>query len=220
MTALADHPKLRQLARNLHIPDRGDCLAELRAHALDYVRQMIREWTVDTIDELRMVVADRLSVKIEYINDDADVDRLANIYGHVMSHFRRVLRMEFLKHDTEGLLIDNPHPGKGGRDYLAIIDARGPRKARAYFTAWHELAHLLLYPRRQLVLEGFRRTPSVDNMQKDPVESAVDHIAGLLAFWEPLFGPALLQTANGVLTFEAVESAIGSSSSKACPIRC
>src|ERR1700759_1967695 len=61
-------PKLRQLARNLPIPDTGDCLAELRAHALANVRQMICEWTVDTIDELRMVVAERLSVKIEYID--------------------------------------------------------------------------------------------------------------------------------------------------------
>ena len=204
MIALADHPKLRQLARNLHIPDRGDCLAELRDHALANVRKIISEWTVDTIDELRMLVADRLSIKIEYINGEADVDRLADIYGHVMSHFRRLLRTEFLKHDTEGLLVDNPHPGKGGRDYLAIIDARGPRKARAYFTTWHELAHLLLYPRKQLVLEGFRRTPRADTKQKDPVESAVDHIAGLLAFWEPLFVPALLQAAGDALTFDAI----------------
>jgi hypothetical protein len=115
-------------------------------------------------------------------------------------------------------LIDNPKPGKGGRDYLAIIDARGPRKARAYFTAWHELAHLLLYPPRQLVLEGCRRTPTDDAKQKDPVESAVDQIAGLLAFWEPLFMPALL--ANKELTFEAIGARRQRTRSGRKPVRC
>jgi hypothetical protein len=207
MIDLTRHPKLRQLARNLHIPDNGDCLRELRDHAIATVRQMLTEWTVDTIEELRMLVADRLSVKLEFLHTDDDIERIASTYGHVMTHFRRLLRVEFLKSDTEGLLIDNPKPGKGGRDYLAIIDARGPRKMRAYFTAWHELAHLLLYPPRQLVLDGFRRTPAEDAKHKDPVESAVDHIAGLLAFWEPLFVPALRAAADGELTFDAIERA-------------
>jgi hypothetical protein len=205
MNDLARHPKLRQLARNLHIPDNGDCLRELRDHAIATVHTMLTQWTVDTIEELRLLVADRLNVKLEFLHTDEDVERVASTYAHVTGHFRRLLRAEFLKSDTEGLLIDNPKPGKDGRDYLAIIDARGPRKTRAYFTAWHELAHLLLYPPRQLVLEGCRRTPTEDVKRKDPVESAVDHIAGLLAFWEPLFTPAL--HASEDLTFDAIERA-------------
>ena len=207
MTALTHHTKLKQLARNLHIPDSGDCLRELREHAIASVRQMLKDWSVETIAELRSLVADKLSVKIEFIHEDQDTERLADKYGQVMAGFRQLLRAEFIKSDTEGLLIDNPKPGKGGRDYLVIVDARGSRKIRAYFTAWHELAHLLLYPRRQAVLEGFRRTPTPEAKLKDPVESAVDHIAGLLAFWEPLFKPALLNTACGDLSLEAIELA-------------
>ena len=207
MIDLARHPKLRQLARNLCIPDDGDCLRELCDHAIATVRKMLTEGSVDTIEELRMLVADRLSVKLEFLDSDDDIERLASTYGHVMTHFRRILRLEFLRSDTEGLLIDNPKPGKAGRDYLAIIDARGPRKMRAYFTAWHELAHLLLYPPRQLVFDGFRRTPGQNAKHKDPVESAVDHVAGLLAFWEPLFAPALRAAADDELTFDAIERA-------------
>jgi hypothetical protein len=128
---------------------------------------------------------------------------LKSLGGKIWPSYERLsplLRAEFIKGDTEGLLIDNPKPGKGGRDYLVIVDARGPRKARAYFTAWHELAHLLLYPRKQAVFEGFRRAPTPEAKLKDPVESAVDHIAGLLAFWEPLFKPALLKAASGDLS--------------------
>jgi hypothetical protein len=207
MTDLAHHAKLKQLARNLHIPDSGDCLRELREHAIATVQQMLKEWSVETIAELRSLIADKLSVKIELIGEDQDAERLAEKYGQVMSGFRQLLRAEFIKGDTEGLLIDNPKPGKGGRDYLVIVDARGARKTRAYFTAWHELAHLLLYPRRQAVFEGFRRAPTPEAKLKDPVESAVDQIAGLLAFWEPLFKPALLNAASGGLSLEAIERA-------------
>jgi hypothetical protein len=160
MTDLTHHAKLKQLARNLHIPDDGDCLRELRDHAIASVQKMLTEWSVETIGDLRSLVADKLSVKIESIGEDQDTERLAEKYGQVMSGFRHLLRAEFIKGDTEGLLIDNPKPGKGGRDYLVIVDARGPRKTRAYFTAWHELAHLLLYPRKQAVFAGFRRTPT------------------------------------------------------------
>jgi hypothetical protein len=205
MTDLTHHAKLKQLARNLHIPDSGDCLRELRDHAIASVQQMLKDWSVETIAELRSLVADKLSVKIEFIHEDKDSERLAEKYGQVMGGFRQLLRAEFIKGDTEGLLIDNPKPGKGGRDYLVIVDARGPRKIRAYFTAWHELAHLLLYPRRQAVFDGFRRAPSPEAKLKDPVESAVDHIAGLLAFWEPLFKPALLNATSGDLSLEAIE---------------
>jgi hypothetical protein len=168
---------------------------------------MLKDWHVQTMDDLRLLIADKLSVKIELLHSDEDVDRVAERYGHVIGYFRRVLRAEFLKSDTEGLLIDNPKPGKGGRDYLVIVDARGSRKVRAYFTVWHELAHLLLYPRKQLVLEGFRRTPTNDAKQKDPIESVVDHVAGSLGFWEPLFKPALDEAATKGLSFLAIEHA-------------
>ncbi len=143
-------------------------LRELRDHAIASVQQMLKEWSVETISELRSLVADKLSVKIEYISEDMDTECLAEKYGQVMGGFRQLLRAEFIKSDTEGLLIDNPKPGKGGRDYLVIVDARGSRKMRAYFTAWHELAHLLLYPRRQAVFEGFRRTPTLEAKLKGP----------------------------------------------------
>ena len=205
---IAHHPKLGQLARNLHIPESGDSLRELSEHATASVQKMLTEWSgIETIEELRFLVADRLSVKLEFLRTDDDVDRIAGEYRHFLTRFRRLLHAEFLKGTTEGLLIDNPEPQKGGRRYLAIIDARGPRGARAYFTAWHELAHLLLCPPEQLLLEGFRRAPIADAKLKDPLESAVDQIAGLLAFWAPIFGPALRQEAGGRVTFDGIERA-------------
>ena len=66
MIDLVRHPKLRQIARNLHIPDSEDCLRDLRDHAVQTVREMLREWSLETIEDLRRLVADRLSLKIGY----------------------------------------------------------------------------------------------------------------------------------------------------------
>jgi hypothetical protein len=207
MMDLIQHPKLRQIARDLHIPESADALRDLRDHAIELVRNMLREWEFESIEDLRRLVADRLSVKLEFIYQDQDVSRIASEYQHFLVKFRKLLEKEFITGDTEGLLIDNPSPKRGGRRYLAIIDARGARAARAYFTAWHELAHLLLCPPKQMLIEGFRRAPTAATIRKDPLESAVDHIAGLLAYWEPIYRPALYQRSAGNLTFGAIEGA-------------
>ena len=177
MIDLIRHPKLRQIARDLHIPESEDAMRDLRDHAIETVRAMLREWTLESIEDLRRLVADRLSVKLEFVRTDADVARLASEYQHFFLRFRRLLQKEFITVDTEVLLIDNPSPDKGGRRYLAIIDARGARAPRAYFTAWHELAHLLLCPPNQMLFEVFRRSPTDTLKRKDPLESAVDQIA-------------------------------------------
>ena len=210
MTELMRHPKLRQIARDLELPASDDALRDLREHAVERVRDMVEGWTLDTVEELRLRVADQLSVKLVFITSDDDVYQLAAEFPqYKLRHLslRRLLEKEFITGDTEGLLLDNPSPVKGSRRYLAIIDARGARAPRAYFTGWHEVAHLLLCPPRQRVFDGFRRSPNEVQRRKDPLESAVDHIAGLLAFWEPIFKPALIGTAGKNLTFAAIEAA-------------
>jgi hypothetical protein len=53
MIDLIRHPKLRRIARDLHIPDSEDALRDIRDHAIETVRAMLREWTRETIDDLR-----------------------------------------------------------------------------------------------------------------------------------------------------------------------
>ena len=210
MNELIRHPKLRQIVRDLELPVSDDALRDLREHAVERVRNMVEGWTLDTVEDLRLRVADQLSVKLVFITSNDDVYRIAGEFAqHKLRHIPlpRLLEREFITGDTEGLLLDHPSPVKGSRRYLAIIDARGPRAPRAYFTGWHELVHLLLCPPRQRVFDGFRRSPNEVQRRKDPLESAVDHIAGLLAFWEPIFKPALISAAGNNLTFAAIEAA-------------
>jgi hypothetical protein len=81
--------------------------------------------------------------------------------------------------------------------FISIIDCRGDKKFRAYFTKWHELAHLLtLTPQMRLV---FRRSHSREN-SNDPEEKLMDIIASATGFLPDL----LPQTAKGELSFEGI----------------
>jgi hypothetical protein len=154
------------------------------------VHAVAARYRVSSLNDLQLLVANHLSVCLEYIRSDEDVERIGRERSTFSPALARVLRAEFLTGDTEGLLLAHPSPGPGALCYLAVIDCRGERALRSYFTVWHELSHLLLLP-PQLVFDGFRRSPAPEMRQKDPLESVVDDVAGLVGFFEPLYGPAV-----------------------------
>ena len=207
---LSQDPRVATLARNLGLPDRGDCLTHLTQFALGKIDHIFKQWpeSIDSIDVLLQIAASRLSVCIEYIRTDSDLDRVAHDRAAYSLTLRETLQWEFARGTSEGNLIEHRDPQPGDRRYLAIVDARGDRAVRAYFTAWHEMSHVLTTP-SQLDFKLYRRTPAAEEVWKDPVESAVDHIAGTIAFYEPIFRPALTKavSSNGRITITAIECA-------------
>ena len=189
-STLATHPVVRRLAGDLGLPLGGNALAALRAHAVARVHGVVSGFAVSSLSDLQLLVANHLGVCLEYVRDSTDVERIARERRGFSPQLERILRADFIDGDTEGLLLSHPSPGPGQLCYLAVIDCRGERAVRSYFTAWHELAHLLLLP-PQLVFTGFRRSPALVHRQKDPLEAVVDDVAGLVGFFEPIFGPAL-----------------------------
>lgn len=201
-------PRLVQLARDLSIPLRGNCNARIHEYALDRVRSSINEFPVRDLDALRRMLASRLSLRLEYVNDNADIDRIAREYASFHPTLRQRLRQEFLDDKTEGITLERDGHVGGQHSFLAIVDARGPRRNRSYFTAWHEIAHLLVHP-AQLAFPGFRRSPPQIEIPKDPLESLVDQIAGTVAFYAPFFQPALQAAikSEGEVSFRAIDIA-------------
>ncbi|MEJ7590138.1 MAG: hypothetical protein WKF77_01180 [Planctomycetaceae bacterium] len=86
--------------------------------------------------------------------------------------------------------------------FVAVIDCRGSKLARRFFTRWHEIAHRLTT--HADMLEPFYRS------EHDPIERMMDEIAGHVGFCEPLFDPAFQSASDGQrhLTFGVVESII------------
>lgn len=210
MVQLARDPNVVKLAKDLDLNWRGDCLAVIREHALAQVEAIKCNSPIEIrdLDALRLMVADKFRVKLEFIREAADIDRIASDHSGFHSLLRQRLILEFVEGDTEGITLEREDWDPRFFRYLAVVDARGERSARAYFTAWHELTHLLVHP-AQLPFPGFRRTPATTVRAKDPIESVVDHIAGRVAFYPPFFKPALDRAMRdrGGLNFEALEAA-------------
>ena len=210
MVKLARNPKVIQLARDLGLPTRGDCLTPIREYAIAAVSRVLGDSAipVDSLDTLRRLVANKYRARLEFISSDNDIERIAAEYSRFHPHLRKRLVEEFLDGRTEGITLErDPYDSVQFR-YLVVVDSRGERAARAYFTAWHELTHLIVHP-EQLRFPGFRRTPLRIEIEKDPLESVVDHVAGRLAFYRPLFEPTIQRAmkAHGGITFEAIDQA-------------
>jgi hypothetical protein len=179
-------PELYRLAQQLGLGSRGDPLVRIQQYVDEQVDNCLSTVPINSCTSLLKLVSAAFSVQLEIISGDSDIQTLANRYGHLGTSIRQQLEMEFLRGDTLGYLVANPMPLPGDRLYVAFVDARGVRHARAYFTAWHEVTHIILSP-PQLSFAGFRRTR--ESFEKDPLESLVDVIAGSLAFHRPFFEP-------------------------------
>lgn len=205
---LALDPKLTRLARDLGLSARGSVLDTLREYGMALVRRWVDELAVENMDGLRRLVSSRVSAKTILLRQDTDVARIAQEFRSFHPALESRLRVEFLEGDTEGITLERNGLVPGLHRYLAVIDARGARAARAYFTLWHELCHLLLHP-PQLAFPGFRRAPTPELIERDPLEFAVDQLAGLVAFYEPFYGPIIRWeiAKDDRLTFRAVAAA-------------
>jgi len=184
MAQLARNPKVVKLAKDLGLNWRGDCLATIREHALKQVEDIKRGSPIEiaNLDALRLIVADKFRVKLEFIDEDGDVQRIATQHANFHPLLRQRLVVEFTQGDTEGLTLERDEWDPRFFRYLAIVDARGERAARRTTTA---------------------------ERHKDPIESVVDHVAGRVAFHPPLFEPALARAMAelGGLNFDALEAA-------------
>jgi hypothetical protein len=88
-------------------------------------------------------------------------------------------------------------PRKGERQFISIIDCRGEKAVRSYYSKWHELAHLLtLTDQRRF---KFCRTHSA-LVKKDPEEALMEKIAGHLGYLSDLVS----RHAKGPISFEKI----------------
>jgi len=154
---------------------------------------------VESVTALGQLVADHLQLVFEEVCSDDDLERIIAKYVAQGEYVFATLRDE-LDPTTFGLTIKRKHwvPASGDK-YVAVIDCRGEKATRRFFTRWHEIAHLL-------VLEKELDAP-VRRASHDPVERLMDEIAGRIGFYEPLFGPIFAhERTNSLLEFKTVEA--------------
>ncbi len=153
--------------------------------------------TINGLDDVLRVVADRLRVKIEHVESDGQLDTLADGYARAGEFGFATLQRDF-SGGIEGAVVRLKNPSPWERQFVAVVDARGNRSAARFFGACHEVGHPFLEPQLSL---GFRCRQGAQK----PLEKAVDIVASEIAFYAPLARPALLERTGDDLSYRAVE---------------
>ncbi len=176
-----------------------------------HCRTRIDRWVADaggvtTIGELEAVVTQRLQMVFVEVRSDADFDRITNDYARGKKEFVfAAMRGKFddAENPTFGALVKRKHVGEDAPDrFVAVIDCRGGKLARRFFTRWHEIAHRLTTHADQGATEPAYRS------EHDPLERLMDEIPRHVGFYGPFFDLAFDAAHGGktLLTFGTVEA--------------
>jgi hypothetical protein len=152
-------------------------------------------WLLDPLG----IIGDRRSksgTRIEVIDSNEALDCIVASYLQRGELAFATLEQEFLR----GVLgvtfrLQAPHPWE--LPFVSVIDARGDRGRRAYFTKWHEIGHLLILADRGR--SAFRRT-HLQGGDDAWEEALVDTIAGRCGFHPKIVAPY----AEGEISFEKI----------------
>ncbi len=205
MSRLAEEPDILDLAKKLGVGAAADPVAAI----LESCRSRIDRWVaeaggVGSIKHLESLVTRKLQMVFEEIRDDSDFDRIKQVYAAgkrdpVFATMR--LRFDDEGNPTFGALVRRIDVLADVPDrYVAVIDCRGDKLSRRFFTHWHEIAH-------RLTTDADPDEP-VYRSEHEPIEQMMDRIASHVGFYEPVLGPSFDREVRGgrKLSFDAVEN--------------
>lgn len=184
-----EDPKIQFLARQLGIKTKSnfeESIREFCALKIEKIKHNFiknQKGIINSLDKLLDVTAAKLGLKFEEIHSDIDLQEIKKQYI-AKGELAFLDFMDDFDVDTDAVLVRLKNAKRWEQKIVAIIDCRGLKLLKAYFSKWHEIAHLLTTPPQMLL--PFRRTHTE---KKDPEEILMDKIAGDLGFYSPLFLP-------------------------------
>lgn len=203
MSRLAQTPEIMRMASELGLDGRDDPVEQIIAYCQQRIQGWLRESDVSvwSVSQLETLVTTRLRLVFEIIRTDEDLTAVIRKYIGLGEHVFASLKHQLDAHTFAALLERRSITAAAIDRYVAVIDARGDKAARVFFTKWHEIAHLLTLI-RQLELPFHRSTT-----QRDPLERLMDTIAAEVGFYGPILYPALAAElkASGRLSFALVD---------------
>jgi hypothetical protein len=177
---LDSKPQIWTLAADLGLPNSESPTRSILGFVTNKIRRIGKKFRCTTLSELLTATAGEVDTTFEEIHSDDDLQQV---------------RLKYLN-KGEGAFANLAEELRGDRDYavtirrvrgaewepqfVSVIDCRGEKVYRNYFSKWHELAHLLtLTPQMRLV---FRRTHS-PSATRNPEEALMDVIGGEAGFF-------------------------------------
>jgi hypothetical protein len=198
---LDQEPEVIALADELGLMSQGNPVAAIVSHCLARIDGWVaKDGRVRTIGHLERIVAGCLQITFEDVWSDSDLDAVIRKYVNCGEGV-----FKFLKHDLDGSTFGATYrrsmaaPDAPDR-LVAIIDCRGEKGTRRFFTRWHEIAHFLVQTEET-------NDPVHRSSDAEPLERLMDEIAAHAGFYDPIFSPAFDTAMAGQprLTFKIVE---------------
>lgn len=189
--------QVHRLASDLGLGRQADPVAAIRLHCRKRLLGFLGEIPCTTLSELLALSQDRLGTRFIEAHSDEDVARIQAEYVARREFGFSQLAEELSSAEVFAITFRLQSPEPWERQFVSVIDCRGPKKYRAYFSKWHELAHLLTLTNQMRLT--FRRTHLTEEVN-DPEERLMEVLAGDGAFLPEL----IVQHAVGPISFEAI----------------
>jgi hypothetical protein len=200
MSQLRTSLQIHKLAKDLgiRVGKDDDPVGAIVNHCERQIKSMMAGLTdCETLSQMLDWIANKAGTYFEIIQSDEDLQRIKQNYLDRREVAFARLEEEF-SDDVFGVTFKLHHREPWEPQYVSVIDCRGEKAARAYFTKWHEIAHLLTQTEQMRLV--FRRTHSAKN-SGDPEERLMDVIAARFGFY-----PEFVQRFIGEgISFEAIE---------------
>lgn len=185
MSKLSQAPEVVRMAEELGLDWQKDAVAEIIGYCHRRILGWLKEAPAATLSELEDLVCGRLHLVFEEAWSDDDLSRISRKYVALGEAVFASLKHQLDK-DTYAVLFERRNVSASSPDrYVAVLDCRGTKGSRRFFSRWHEIAHLLTLV-RQLELPFHRSVKD-----KSPIERLMDAVAGEIGFYDPVFRPAL-----------------------------
>jgi hypothetical protein len=173
-----------RLAADLRLPLRVDpieaVLKRCELQVLGILVDFERDAACTSLSLLAELVANKLRTSFEIIRTDDDLNRVRDT--HLENDEIGFARLEHdLGPGMYGLTIRLLNPEPWGMRFVSVIDCRGAKRHREFYTKWHELSHLLVLTDQMRLV--FRRT---HEKRSNPEEQLIDLIAGRCGFHRAL----------------------------------
>ena len=190
--------KIWEIASALRLPSNGSPADAILKHCNDRAETMLVDFPECTTPvALLEVMAATLGTSFEEVHSGEELLALQTLYVLAGELGFASLDKE-LRGDVYGVTYRRMTSCAGERAFVSVIDCRGSKALRSYFTKWHEIGHLLILTDDQR--STYRRTHG-HGTSKDPEETLVDVIAAHMGFL-PRF---LLPEIGADVTFAEVD---------------
>jgi hypothetical protein len=161
------------------------------------VRKIAKQFGCKTLKDLLDATAGEVDTVFEEVHSDQDLREIRDKYLRKGDTAFANLEADLRGSDDYAITLRRLKREEWEPQFVSVIDCRGAKVYRTYFSKWHELAHLLtLTPQLRLV---FRRTHS-GCAARDPEEVLMDVIASDMGFLQEL----LPNGALGDVSFESI----------------